>query len=208
MGDSASMGAFLTAVASLGIIFFLIFVVLYVLKSIGLATMADNRGIEYPWLAWVPVGDLYIMGALVGEMNLFGIQVNDLSLWYPVTILVGTLLSSIPFLGIIFAIGLIIFQVAFIYFLFKQYTKQATLLTVLSIFFGFLFPIFLFTLRNEAIITPESTGQDITDNVVPASVPEEIQPEEIQNSEENNAEAKQSEVESKAAEENTDSELN
>lgn len=42
----------------------------YVLQSIGFYTMAKRRGIENPWLAWIPVGEAYIMGALADDYNI------------------------------------------------------------------------------------------------------------------------------------------
>lgn len=61
-------------VGALGIFFvvyllFLFFVsaismVSYVLNSLGLYTLADRRGIRHSWLAWVPIGNLWILGSL------------------------------------------------------------------------------------------------------------------------------------------------
>ncbi|MBZ4669212.1 MAG: hypothetical protein PWP07_1060 [Epulopiscium sp.] len=53
------------------LVFAVIFIVLYVLKSIGLFGMAKKAGIENSWLAWIPVADMYIMGKLVGKIKLF-----------------------------------------------------------------------------------------------------------------------------------------
>ena len=36
----------------------------YVLHSIGLYTIAKRRGIHHPWLAWVPVGSLWLLGSV------------------------------------------------------------------------------------------------------------------------------------------------
>ena len=36
----------------------------YVLRSLGLYRLAKNRGFDNAWLAWIPVGDVYIMGKL------------------------------------------------------------------------------------------------------------------------------------------------
>ena len=36
----------------------------YILQSLGLYRLAKNRGIDAPWLAWIPVGKSYIMGSL------------------------------------------------------------------------------------------------------------------------------------------------
>lgn len=39
-------------------------VALYVLTALGLYTMAKSRGISNPWLAWIPVAGLWIVGSL------------------------------------------------------------------------------------------------------------------------------------------------
>ena len=36
----------------------------YVLYSLGMYTMADRRGIRHSWLAWVPIGNLWILGSI------------------------------------------------------------------------------------------------------------------------------------------------
>lgn len=38
--------------------------VAYILQSLGMYTIAQRRGIRNPWLAWVPVGNLWIMGSI------------------------------------------------------------------------------------------------------------------------------------------------
>jgi len=141
---------------------------LWILKSIGLSQMAKNRGIENEWLAWLPVADLYIMGTIVEEMSLLSLSINNLGLWFPVISLLGGLLSSIPILGIIIFIGVFIFQIAFIYKLFSMYTNQAVLYTVLCLFFAFLWPIFIFSLRNNAVLD-QDLKSSVTDTDPPAA---------------------------------------
>ena len=36
----------------------------YVLQALGMYTIAKRRGIKKPWLSWIPVGDLWILGSL------------------------------------------------------------------------------------------------------------------------------------------------
>ena len=38
--------------------------VCYVLQSYGLYTIANRRGIRNSWLAWVPVGNMWILGSI------------------------------------------------------------------------------------------------------------------------------------------------
>lgn len=39
-------------------------VALYVLRSLGMYTIAKRRQINHPWMAWVPVVDLYLLGCI------------------------------------------------------------------------------------------------------------------------------------------------
>ncbi len=36
----------------------------YVLMALGLYTIARNRGIHRPWLAWIPIGNLWLLGCI------------------------------------------------------------------------------------------------------------------------------------------------
>ena len=36
----------------------------YVLQSVGMYSIADRRGIRNAWLAWIPVGNLWILGSI------------------------------------------------------------------------------------------------------------------------------------------------
>jgi hypothetical protein len=152
MSDATALASILAVLAGMGVIAFIIAAALYVLKSIGLTKMAANRGIDNPWLAWIPVADLYIIGTLVGQIRLFNYDIPNLALWFPVACVVGGILGAIPVIGVILIIALLIFEIAVLYELFKQYTDQATLYTVLSIEFCFLWPIFIFTLRDKPML--------------------------------------------------------
>lgn len=148
---------FLSILGGMGIFTFIIGVVLYVLKSIGLMTLASNRGIENAWLAWLPIADLYIMGAIVEEMNFFGYQVTNLGLWLPLISLGGMVLGSIPVLGWFIVICAFVFSVGVMYNLFNMYTTNALLFTILSILLC-LFAVFIFVIRNN---TPLDRGPSI-----------------------------------------------
>ena len=149
MGDYGGAAAFLAIAGALSFVFFVIAVVFYVLKSIGLSALAVKRGIENPWLAWIPIADLYIMGLLVGEMDLFGYHLDNLGLWVPVIFVGGMILSMIPFLGVLFSIAVLVFSIMFIYKLYEIYAPtQAVLYTILSILLG-LFCVFIFIIRNN-----------------------------------------------------------
>lgn len=43
---------------------FAVSVVMYILVSMGMYTIAKRRGIYHPWLAWIPVGNVWILGSI------------------------------------------------------------------------------------------------------------------------------------------------
>ncbi|WP_054695194.1 hypothetical protein [Syntrophomonas palmitatica] len=161
MTQTDAMTAMMAMGAGIFMVIIVIGIVFYILKSIALTTMAANRGIENPWLGWIPVGDLYIAGTLLGEMELFGYRLTNLGLWVPVAYVGGTILGMIPVIGALFSIALLVFAVIFTYNLFKIYSTQAVLFTVLSILLC-LWPVFLFVVRNNQPI-----GQPV--NIQPPS---------------------------------------
>ncbi len=157
MHDYGGLGALLALGGIAAILFLLIGVVFYVLKSIGLQTLASKRGIDKPWLGWIPIADLYIMGLLLGEMDIFDYHLDNLGLWCPVIFVGGGIASLIPGIGGIFSIALLIFSVLFIYKLFERYTSQAVLYTILSVLLG-LFAVFIFVIRNNDLIQQPENG--------------------------------------------------
>lgn len=39
-------------------------VLVYVLQSLGMYTIAKRRGIHHPWLSWLPIGNAWILGSI------------------------------------------------------------------------------------------------------------------------------------------------
>lgn len=152
MYDETGLAAFMAMSMGFLLVFFVIVIAFYVLKSIGLMTLATNKGIENAWLAWIPIADLYIMGSIVEEMDLFGYRLTNLGMWVPVASIGGMVLGMIPFLGFLVSLALMVFMIMFIYNFFKIYTESAVLYTVLSCLLG-LFSIFIFIIRNNQPIS-------------------------------------------------------
>ncbi len=56
------------------------YIICYVFLGIGLYTMARRRNMQAAFLAWVPIANTYLMGKLIGEINVFGIKVKNIGL--------------------------------------------------------------------------------------------------------------------------------
>lgn len=39
-------------------------IVMYILQSLGIYTIAQRRGIKHPWLGWLPVANMWILGSI------------------------------------------------------------------------------------------------------------------------------------------------
>ncbi len=146
--EDVAVAGMMAMFAGLGFVLFIvaaIFIVFYVLFAIGLMKMAERMEIENPWLAWVPIANLYLLGKVVGDIELFG-NVIPYTEW----ILVATVfVSFIPFVGQILAfVGFIYIYIVY-YKLFKMYSDgKETLYIILTIFLH-IAPIFVFLLRNN-----------------------------------------------------------
>lgn len=116
----------------------------YVLTSIGLMNLAKNAGINNPWLAWIPIANLWIWGELVSEKlnGKGGKKVLLITLAYFVT-------QFIPFINILTAIAYAIFAIILSFWLFQKYTEKPVLHTILSILIPIYSPILLFVIRNN-----------------------------------------------------------
>ena len=56
-GFAVFYGIYMLAVSGFGI-------AAYVLRSLGFYTIAKRRGINHPWMSWVPVLDLWVLGCI------------------------------------------------------------------------------------------------------------------------------------------------
>ncbi len=75
--DRGMMGGAMAGVGGFVMAFVLLFYFLmigfgiacYVLQSVGFYTIAKRRGIKNPWLCWLPVGDMWILGSISDQYN-------------------------------------------------------------------------------------------------------------------------------------------
>lgn len=68
----AVLGDFLERTTA-SLIYFLITggltVILYVLRSVGVYSIAKRRGIRHPWFAWLPIVDQYLLGCISDQYH-------------------------------------------------------------------------------------------------------------------------------------------
>ena len=151
----AGMMAGLLALGGIVVFFFsIIGIAMYVLFSLGLMKLAENKGIENPWLAWIPIANMYILGLIVKEVDVFGQKITKLELVLPISCAIG-LFAAIPVIGQLLVLAYGIFMIFVLLKLFKMYRpEQAVLYTVLSVILG-LFSIFIFIIRNDSPVNVE-----------------------------------------------------
>lgn len=174
----------------------------YALHSFGLYTIASRRGIHHSWLAWVPVGNLWLLGSISdqyqyvtkGKINnrrkvmlalsiiifvayfalLFGLLIN--------VVLGGDVGDGIAIaLGalamFVLAIVLAVFQWMCYYDLFSSCQPgNAVLYLVLSILFGATLPFFVFFSRKKDLGMPPRKNP--AGEVIPEAPAEEVPVEE------------------------------
>lgn len=138
-------GAFMVIGITVILIFFSC-VVMYILKSIGLYKMSRNENTSFAWLSFVPYGWLYLVGKVVGKTKIYGIDISHAEYVLPIILLS----NALPFTC---GIPTLLFILAFFGLLYRLYQKKtpnfAVALTILSVLFVPLIPLFLFVIRNK-----------------------------------------------------------
>ena len=154
------------------IIVFAVAIVLWILKNIGYMRMANKVSFPDPWLAWIPIINIYLFVRLAGEKNrklgiaylftsFFGMLAAVIFFCaYNANNLTWTLAGSIngPTLFAMYSsmiigctlffcviIALAVMRFILLFSIFKRFKPEASVaFLVLSIFFKFLEPIFIF----------------------------------------------------------------
>jgi hypothetical protein len=150
---SPSNGGALALLAIFGafaFLFFIIGIVLYILASLGLYKMAVNVGIENPWLAWIPVANMYIIAKLIKTLSIGSWVVPKLEYVLPGSCIAVVILGAIPVIGTLLSLAYAVLGFFALHKLYKVYRPQnAVLWIVLSIILPFMGPIFIYRIRND-----------------------------------------------------------
>ena len=145
----------------------LVGIAIYVFTALSLYTVAKRRGIAAPWLAWVPAARLWVLGSLSDQYRYLTqgqIRHKRISLlvWTGASwvltggIVVGTIAAiagaSVGAILTVLCLALAVACAAIVYVVLYVYAscdpQNAAVYLVLSVFFRFLVPVFLFLSRN------------------------------------------------------------
>lgn len=133
MSDLAGVGFFAGAII-VAVITAILGIAIYLFYSFALYKLAQSRNVEMPWLAWIPIAQLYIIGILVKSMKISTFEIPKLEIVLPAAALATAILGAIPFIGTLISLANIILLLLALNHLYKQYLpEQATVYTVLSI---------------------------------------------------------------------------
>ena len=160
----------------------LVSIAFYVLQSLGMYTIAQRRGIANAWLAWVPVGNVWILGAIADDYQLkangliknrrkllLGVNIGVVAI-APLAMILLAMSAIDPdaifaVLGILILFMLALMVVAVVAAIFTYIClydlyascdpSNKTLFLILSIFFGNVSAILVFIVRNKDLgMTP------------------------------------------------------
>ncbi len=161
-------------------------IALYVMQSLSLYSIAKRRGIQKPWLAWLPVGSSWILGCISDQYRyvargqvknkrktllILNLVTLGVSVLFYVVLIVNVILynTRLDVLSIVMGVMLVslmmsglaiataVIQYMALYDTFVSCDPNtATVFLVLSILFG-LQPIFLLVCRNKDCGMPPRT---------------------------------------------------
>lgn len=134
-----------TLVAGFFIVTSIMFI-LWLLKAIGLYTMAKKNNDDYAFLAFIPYFNLYTKGGIVNNTTIFGIELKHAGLLLPL-LLIATML---PFTKSIAMLLFFIFYFAILYRIYQSKVPNfAIILLIVSIIIPIAEPFILFFIRNK-----------------------------------------------------------
>lgn len=144
--DWSNISAILGTISLVLIGTILFVIALYLLRAIGLYTMAKKEGSDFAWLAFIPFGCFFTYGLITGKTKIFGIEID-----HPWLLLPALMLSTfLPYVG---PFATILFLLAYYAMLYKVYQTRtpnfAVVLLILSLLIPILPPIILFAIRNK-----------------------------------------------------------
>lgn len=172
-GDLANDPAVTQAAVGIGIALIIVAaiaavigIVLYIFQSLAFYTIAKNRNIPNPWMAWVPFCSGYLVGKIGDYYDLRDTgKSHNYALWI-LCLLIGAFVAPftiiLAFLSWFAIIAAAVLEYVCIYkFLKNVNPDSAVVMLVLSIIFSVAQPFILFSQRNKADIAPVPVQQPV-----------------------------------------------
>lgn len=118
----------------LAILLLALVLVVYILQAIALYQLASKNNLKNAWLAWLPIGNMYLLGKLGFEVYAPKDSKNEVLMW----VLFGCSIASIfgsP-LGDLGRIGVLVLSTWAYYYIFNKINNRScVLLTILTAIF-------------------------------------------------------------------------
>lgn len=115
-------------------------VIFYFVNSFAFYKIAKIRGIQYPWLAFIPVFNLYMVGVVGDSLKYTNYEINKhferipLALALPLGYLLFNMFTYRSLFSVLGSIVLYLVQLMVMYLVFDYYdSKNKILFTVLSV---------------------------------------------------------------------------
>ena len=126
-------------------------VALYIVFAYSLYEIVRKQEMPNPWLAWIPIVNMYCVGKLVGNIKVFNLSLTNMEIILPLAFALFVGLKYIPLVGFILsAIGLLVLVLAFHVLYEKFDPDNAFLLTIITAILPVLAaPVILFIYRNK-----------------------------------------------------------
>ena len=139
--DSNLLGEYLLGFGVLFLIYRIIYgifaIVVYVLQGLGLKNLAEKNNLPNSWLAFIPGGNMYLLGKLGFEIYAPSEKKDEIFTWILLGCSIGTIILSDSDLEIIANIGLVVFSSWSYYYIFNKINpKNSVLYTILNEIFG------------------------------------------------------------------------
>lgn len=180
MMDASMAGAFIFVFMLILLFSLACMVVCYVFQSLGMHAIANRRKIRHGWLAWVPFGNMWILGSISDQYQylvkgkiknrrktLLGLNIGCVASYLlaalcefvgvlnpdAVLFIIGYLLGMLGYA--VTVIILTVFQYMAVYDLYRSCKPDdSVLFLVLSIVFSITLPIFVFICRKKDLGMP------------------------------------------------------
>ena len=134
----------------------------YVVSAISLYTIAQRKGIEHPYLAWIPIAQDYLFAEIIGKELKVGTTTIPYFPWLYIAVLyagniIFSILALIPFFGWIIRLLSIPIMIAIVIYVTYRFFKlfdggNEVALTILSTIFPVSRPFIFLYLRNKPFV--------------------------------------------------------